>query len=590
MRFDHACARGCIQQVEGVAAVDLRRRRRQRKREVATDHRGGAHETRARITEAGERIPHPVGGRKRIDVAPALRIRHRACLFEVAAGLAQEERQAAGARVEATGQLRYRAPEHRRHQPLDLRLSEPTEHHVLDAFLAAQRRERANRRIVWKRGSVAHRRDHEDLRVGQLEGDMLEQPQRSRVGPVEVLEDHEQGALARPCAERAGDRVEEYEAALLLRESARRARDQPGQLGDQRGQLLGGREARDAQAVRVLAQQTAQDLRPDPERGLALLLQRATAQRQAAATLDLPLEDLREARLADAGGTAHHDEALVAAGRPVPGRAQAGERDFASDEGQGALYTAGFLANVGVPRSIDSGDAGPTGWALLANISLLGVFGLQHSAMARIPFKRWWTRFVPQPVERSTYVLASSLALILLFWAWQPMPTPFWAWQPMPTPFWAWQPMPTPLLQVQSETGRAVATGLFGLGLATVLYSTFLIDHFDLFELRQVVLYFRGRPYTDKKFVTPSLYKHIRHPLYVGWFLTVWATPDLSVGHALFAAIATLYILVAIIFEERDLSTLLGADYSAYRSRTPMFIPRIGRKETPLETGSEAAA
>jgi protein-S-isoprenylcysteine O-methyltransferase Ste14 len=234
------------------------------------------------------------------------------------------------------------------------------------------------------------------------------------------------------------------------------------------------------------------------------------------------------------------------------------------------LYAAGFLANVGVPRSIDSGDAGPAGWALLANAALLGVFGLQHSVMARIGFKRWWTRFVPQPVERSTYVLASSLALILLFWA--------------------WQPMPTPLVQLQSELGRAVATGLFGLGLATVLYSTFLIDHFDLFGLRQVVLYFRGRRYTDKKFVTPSLYKHIRHPLYVGWFLTVWATPDLTVGHALFAGIATLYILVAVVFEERDLTTLLGAEYSAYRSRTPKFIPRIGRKESPLPTGNEATA
>ena len=222
------------------------------------------------------------------------------------------------------------------------------------------------------------------------------------------------------------------------------------------------------------------------------------------------------------------------------------------------LYAAGFLANVGVPRSIDSGEPGSVLTAVLVNVALLGIFGLQHSIMARIGFKRWITRFVPKPVERSTYVLASSLALILLFAA--------------------WQPIPTPILQAKSELSRAIATGLFGVGLATVLYATFLIDHFDLFGLRQVVLHFRGRPYTDKRFVTPSLYRHIRHPLYVGWFLTVWATPDLTVGHALFAGIASAYILVAIVFEERDLSTLLGAEYRAYRERTPRFIPRFGRK------------
>ena len=129
---------------------------------------------------------------------------------------------------------------------------------------------------------------------------------------------------------------------------------------------------------------------------------------------------------------------------------------------------------------------------------------------------------------------------------------------------------------------------MLGLGLATVLYSTFLIDHFDLFGLRQVVLYFRRRDYTDKKFVTPSLYKHVRHPLYVGWFLTFWGTPDMTVGHALFAGVSTAYILVAIVFEERDLSTLLGAEYRAYRARTPMFLPRFGRKQEPAPTHTEA--
>jgi protein-S-isoprenylcysteine O-methyltransferase Ste14 len=150
--------------------------------------------------------------------------------------------------------------------------------------------------------------------------------------------------------------------------------------------------------------------------------------------------------------------------------------------------------------------------------------------------------------------------------------------------------MPTLVFQVESEIGRAVTYGIFGLGLATVLYSTFLIDHFDLFGLRQVVLYFQGKPYTEKRFSTPSLYKHIRHPLYVGWFVTFWATPDLTVGHALFAGICSTYILVAIVFEERDLSTLLGSDYRAYRERTPMFIPRFGRRARPARTPNEAVA
>jgi len=192
------------------------------------------------------------------------------------------------------------------------------------------------------------------------------------------------------------------------------------------------------------------------------------------------------------------------------------------------LYAAGFLANFGVPKTIDSGAEGSAWVAALVNVGLLGIFGLQHSVMARIGFKRWWTRFVPREVERSTYVLASSLALILLFWA--------------------WQPMTGVVFQVQGETGRAIAYGRYALGLGTVLYATFLIDHFDLFGLRQVVLYFRGMPYTEKRFTTPSLYKHVRHPLYVGWFLTVWCTPDMTVGHMLFAAVATSYILVAVVF------------------------------------------
>jgi protein-S-isoprenylcysteine O-methyltransferase Ste14 len=233
------------------------------------------------------------------------------------------------------------------------------------------------------------------------------------------------------------------------------------------------------------------------------------------------------------------------------------------------LYAVGFLGNLVVPKSIDSGVPGSPVASLAINLGLLTLFALQHSVMARIGFKRWWTRYVPQPVERATYVLASSLAFIALFAF--------------------WQPMPTPVFQLENEALRTLVLAVFGLGVATVLYSTFLIDHFDLFGLRQVVLYFQGRPYTQKKFVTPALYRHIRHPLYVGWFLTFWVTPDMTAGHLLLAGVTTAYILVAIVFEERDLSTLLGAEYREYRARTPMFVPRIGRKRGERAPAKAAA-
>ena len=225
------------------------------------------------------------------------------------------------------------------------------------------------------------------------------------------------------------------------------------------------------------------------------------------------------------------------------------------------LYAIGFLANVVVPKSIDSGAAGPPGTAILVDLALLSVFAVQHSVMARRGFKRVWTRVVPKPVERATYVLASSAALWLLF-----------AW---------WQPIPAVVWQVTGFGGAAL-TALFFLGIATVLYSTFLIDHFDLFGVRQVVLFFRGRPYTEKRFATPSLYRHVRHPLYIGWFMSFWFTPQMSAGHLLFAAVASAYILVAILFEERDLLALLGEDYRRWRERTPMFVPRFGRRARGL--------
>jgi protein-S-isoprenylcysteine O-methyltransferase Ste14 len=233
------------------------------------------------------------------------------------------------------------------------------------------------------------------------------------------------------------------------------------------------------------------------------------------------------------------------------------------------LYALGFIGNVGVPKSIDTGVEG--GWlaALAINGGLLAIFALQHSGMARPAFKRWLTRFIPEPAERSTYVLVSSIAFIVLFWA--------------------WRPMSASVFHVDNETLRAAITAIYFAGAGLVLYSTFLIDHFDLFGLRQVVLQFQGKPYREKTFVTPSLYKHIRHPLYVGWFIVFWATPDMTLGHLLMAIGTTGYILVAIIFEERDLSNALGPDYRAYRARTPMFLPRRNRGVAGAKPARSAA-
>jgi protein-S-isoprenylcysteine O-methyltransferase Ste14 len=221
------------------------------------------------------------------------------------------------------------------------------------------------------------------------------------------------------------------------------------------------------------------------------------------------------------------------------------------------LYLIGFLANFAVPKSIDSGAVGPAGWALLVNAALLVLFGLQHSVMARPAFKRVFTRIVPPAVERSTYVLASSVALILLFWQ--------------------WRPLPSPIFELEAGVASRALIAVYLLGYAIILYATFLIDHFDLFGLRQVFLRAMGRGYTEKRFATPSLYKRIRHPLYVGWIVTFWATPSFTVGHFLFASIMTAYILVAIPYEERDLAAQLGEPYVRWRERTPAFVPRLRR-------------
>lgn len=225
------------------------------------------------------------------------------------------------------------------------------------------------------------------------------------------------------------------------------------------------------------------------------------------------------------------------------------------------LYLIAFLADVSVPKTIDSGAATDLGRALLVDVALLALFGLQHSVMARPGFKAWWTRFVPRPIERSSYVLASSLVLILLFWQWRPIEAPVW--------------------QVESALGAGFLRGAFLLGVGTVLYATCLIDHFDLFGLRQVVLHFRRKAYSEKRFATPSLYRFMRHPLYVGWIVTFWAAPSMSAGHFLFALGMTAYILLAIPLEERDLETALGEPYRRWREQTPLFVPRPSGAAAP---------
>jgi len=220
------------------------------------------------------------------------------------------------------------------------------------------------------------------------------------------------------------------------------------------------------------------------------------------------------------------------------------------------LYLIAFLADVAVPVTVDRGGlADDVGRALLVNAALLALFGVQHSAMARPAFKAWWTRFVPPAVERSTYVLASSLVLIVLFWQWRPIDAPVW--------------------EIEAPSLRAAVYGVFGLGVGLVLYSTMLIDHFDLFGLRQVVLYFRRRSYSERRFALPSLYRLVRHPLYVGWLITFWAAPTMTAGHFLFALGMSAYILLAIPLEERDLEALHGEPYRAWRERTPRFVPHI---------------
>ncbi|MHB1421833.1 MAG: methanethiol S-methyltransferase [Gemmataceae bacterium] len=217
------------------------------------------------------------------------------------------------------------------------------------------------------------------------------------------------------------------------------------------------------------------------------------------------------------------------------------------------LYVIGFVGDLVVPKSLDTGPQGNVSASVLMDVLLLALFAVPHSVMARPGFKAWWTRIVPRPAERSTYVLASSLLLALLFWQWLPLPVVVW--------------------EAAPPAGRLVLYGLFWSGWAIVLWSTFLTDHFDLFGLRQVYQHVSGRPYKPLGFRTPALYRFVRHPIMLGFLIAFWATPRMSAGHLLFAAITTAYIFVAVRLEERDLVALHGEAYREYQRRVGMLFP-----------------
>ena len=220
-------------------------------------------------------------------------------------------------------------------------------------------------------------------------------------------------------------------------------------------------------------------------------------------------------------------------------------------------YAIGFIGNVAVPKALDSGAPAPLAEALAVDLALLGVFAVQHSVMARRSFKAWWTRIVPPEVERSTYVLAATLALALICWQWRPIPQPV-------------------IWHVENAAAAGALWAVFWLGWAILLLSTFLLNHFELFGLRQVLSHMMGNEIPESQFRTPLLYRYVRHPIYLGFLLAFWAAPVMSAGHLLFSAGATGYILVGIWFEERDLVHQFGEQYRRYQRQVGMIFP--GRK------------
>ncbi len=218
------------------------------------------------------------------------------------------------------------------------------------------------------------------------------------------------------------------------------------------------------------------------------------------------------------------------------------------------LYQIGFVEGMVVPKAMNDGAVVVMARAVVVNLVLLSLFAIQHTIMARLVFKRWWTKIVSEPIERSVFVLLTSLLLLLMNWQWSPLPEHIW--------------------RLQGSGGRTALYAVSFAGWGLVLYATFLIDHFDLFGLRQVWLYFRGREYTEVEFKETVLYRWVRHPIMLGFIIAFWATPDMTQGHLLFAAVTTAYILVGIQVEERTLLALHGEDYQRYRERVSMIIPR----------------
>jgi protein-S-isoprenylcysteine O-methyltransferase Ste14 len=229
------------------------------------------------------------------------------------------------------------------------------------------------------------------------------------------------------------------------------------------------------------------------------------------------------------------------------------------------LYLIGFVGGLLVPRSLDNAGTAPVALAVLIDAALVTLFAVQHSVMARPTFKKWWTRVVPEPIERSTYVLVASLVLAVMFWQWRELPTVVWdvTWQPARLGVWA----------------------LFWSGWAIVLAATFMINHFELFGLKQVFAAWRARPSVETGFQATLLYRVVRHPLMLGFIIAFWAAGTMTAGHLLFAALMTVYILLALQIEEHDLMAALGSRYVEYRQRVPMLIPGLRKRDTDIMVG-----